>query len=67
MNKDQCIAELKKRINDLLMKNYKLVALLDDIRQSIVVFKDDIDMVIGSQEQDTDCGNKDCNEINKRK
>lgn len=61
MNKDQYIAELKKCINDLLTQNYKLVGLLDDIRRSMVVFKDDIDVVIGAQEQDEDCCNKDCN------
>lgn len=55
MDKDQYIAELKKRINDLLTKNYKLVALLDDIRRSMVIFKDDIDVAIGAQEQNKDC------------
>lgn len=55
MDKDQYIAELKERINYLLKRNYKLVALLDDIRRSMVIFKDDIDVAIGAQEQDKDC------------
>lgn len=55
MDKDQCIAELKERINCLLKRNYKLAALLYDIRQSMVIFKDDIDIAIGVQDQDKAC------------
>lgn len=72
MDKDQCIAELKERINCLLTKNYKLVALLDEIdylltkNYKLVTLLDDIrrSMVIFKNDIDVAIRaqdhNKDC-------
>lgn len=65
MDKDQYIAELKKRIDDLVTRNHELVDLFDDIRRTMVLLECDIDRAIGSYEQDSDCCNKDHNETTK--